>query len=384
MTITLYLDAVIYAQHARSGVNTYFDQLIPRLPNYGVNVDVFVPSRPLAIPTCGAGVEFRRRDIIPRRTGLSYRLDQWFAKAAEQGNLRLMGLRLPGRSGVFLSTFLTTVRTKLPKLAIAHDLAQVRLSHRFPGVWTDAYKQAMHRHYVSSDHVVAVSEQTRRDAIELYGLRPDRVDVVHHGIDRDIFFPSPNRELVQSAAPDLPHAAQYFLYVGKRYPYKNWSGLLAGFAESLCRSEMFLVAAGSTFNTEERVEIMRMGLGDRVIVAENPSTNTLRALYSCAMAFVYPSVCEGFGLPLLEAMACGCPVLASDIPVFHEVAGEAATYFDPENPRAIANALCDSLDPDPRAQFIAAGNARCKEFSWEQCAENTGLILNRLAVTQIQ
>lgn len=373
-SLTLYVDGIIYAQHARSGVNTYFDHLLPRLPAHGVVVEVFVPAAPLAVPAGGPGVTLRRRDLLPRRLGISYRVDRLVGAVAERVNGRLLAART-SRPGVFVSTFLTHPRTRLPHLAVAYDLTHERLAHRFPGVWDADYRAAMRRHYRRADRVLAISEQTRRDAVELYGLNPDRVSVVHLGVDRAAYFPVPDRP----AVPGLPADAPYLLYVGKRYPYKNWPGLLAGFARSKARTDCYLVAAGGPLGPDERAAVEKLGVGDRVRAAANPDLPALRALYSHAAGFVYPSLYEGFGLPLLEAMACGCPVLASDLPVFREVAGDAAAYFDPDDPDAVAAALPTVLGEDARRSLVASGVARCESFTWNRCAAETAAVIRHAA-----
>jgi glycosyltransferase involved in cell wall biosynthesis len=289
-----------------------------------------------------------------------------------------MGWRIGSQRGVFLSTFLTRLQTRLPQIALGCDLTPERMKDRFPGMCTPEFLIAMRKHYTEADRVLAISNQTKDDMTLYYGISPERIDVVHLGVDRKIFYAEPNRDAARRLLPELPTDAPFFLYVGKRYPYKNWPGLLAGFAMSKIRRDAYLVAAGPSFRDTDWMQIEQHGIKDRVISVANPGVATLRLLYSCAEAFVYPSVYEGFGLPLLEAMACSCPVLASDIPVFREVASEAALYFDPDDPASIGKVLSEAVDPATRRRLIASGLVRCNGFSWDRCAKETAGIINRM------
>ena len=131
-----------------------------------------------------------------------------------------------------------------------------------------------------------------------------------------------------------------------------------------------LVVAGGRpeLETHEIELLIAHRLEDRVVLLPGVSDDTLRVAYAGAAAFVFPSLAEGFGLPVIEAMGCGCPVIASDIAVFREVAGEAALYFDPHDPAALATAMRRSLEPTTRTALAAAGRKRAADFSWDKSA----------------
>jgi glycosyltransferase involved in cell wall biosynthesis len=233
--------------------------------------------------------------------------------------------------------------------------------------------RGLYRAYLAAaTRVIAVSEKTREDVLRFYPVDPERVDVIHHATNPDTFYEERDDEGLKRLAERWGFREPYLLFVGGRISfYKNFDGLAAGYARSKCRDDVQLVVAGKKWLPEEEELLARLGLGDRVRLVENPDDDDLRRLYNHAVAYVFPSLHEGFGIPLLEAMACGTPVLAADTAVFREVAGAAALYFDPYDPDAIAAALEAVLDPAVRSRLIGLGRDRLRQFSWDKAARQT-------------
>ncbi|NJN82613.1 MAG: glycosyltransferase family 4 protein [Caldilineaceae bacterium] len=179
----------------------------------------------------------------------------------------------------------------------------------------------------------------------------------------------------------------YFLYVGHRTPYKNFIRLLDAFGQAKLGHRFDLVAispSGASFTAEEERSIARHGIAQSVRLRFSPSDDELRATYARAFAFVYPSLYEGFGLPILEAFASGVLVCASNTASMPELGGEAALYFEPEVVDSIAATLIQaaSLDEDERHARIRAGIERARFFTWERCVIRTMDILRELACEQ--
>jgi glycosyltransferase involved in cell wall biosynthesis len=216
-----------------------------------------------------------------------------------------------------------------------------------------------------ADRLIAVSAHTARRAIAHYGIDASQIEVVHHGVDRHTF--------AADAAPPAPRAP-FFLVLGNTRPYKNVPTALEAFA--ICAREhaqVGLVITGRGDSTAALRQLARtLTVEDRVRFTGPVSQSELLALFHGAAALVFPSLVEGFGLPVIEAMAAGCPVIASSCPAVVEVGGGAAVYCDPHDARAFAQAMAEMLrDAPSAADRRARGLARAQQFSWADAADRT-------------
>ena len=232
----------------------------------------------------------------------------------------------------------------------------------------------------SATLVVASSEHTRARLVELLDLAPDRVEVVHLGIDHSRFAPERTDDEQQLAELDLPE--RFVFYPANLWPHKNHDRLLDALAASGDR-ELELVLTGQTWGRGETIgeRARRLGIAERVHHLGHVKQDTLPALYRAARAIVFPSLYEGFGAPPLEAMACGCPVASSTRGSLGEVCGDAALALEPDSIDSIAAAL-DRIasDEDLRGRLRAAGLARAAAFSWAAAARRHTEIYARATV----
>ena len=219
--------------------------------------------------------------------------------------------------------------------------------------------------------VIAVSAATRRDLMQRYGVRPHRIRVVPNAVP-DWFGPIADDEELAAVRRRLGLPEQFVLSVGTIQPRKNIAGLARAVALASARigsPAVEHVHAGGEGWLCDQVYAAIEQAGDRVRFIGRVDDQTLRALYSLASAYAYPSHGEGFGITILEAFACGCPVLTSDTPATTEVAAGAALALDPEDPEALADGLTTLLtDEAAREDLVERGRKRRWDFSWRQSA----------------
>jgi len=208
--------------------------------------------------------------------------------------------------------------------------------------------------------ILAVSENTRQDVIRLLGIPEDKVVTVPHGN-------SLRPGLVQ---PQSVGASGYWLYVGNRQEYKNWSRLVLALGLRKASSDHLVMVGGGALTDAERRFLDEAGLSGRYRQT-SASEPELAGWYTGAQALVYPSLYEGFGMPLIEAMAWGCPVVASRASCLPEIGGEAALYFDPNSTDDLVRALAEVSNPLARRRLVEEGRIRQEPFTWERTAEAT-------------
>jgi glycosyltransferase involved in cell wall biosynthesis len=231
---------------------------------------------------------------------------------------------------------------------------------------------------LAAERVITVSEAARREIIGATGVEAQRVEAIHNGVDvAPCGDPAPVLARLGLRAP-------FLLYVGSLEPRKNVLRLLDAFDEvSRKRDDLGMVLvterdSGHRPALDER--LARMRAGARVRLLHDVEDSELTALYGSASAFAFPSLAEGFGLPPLEAMACGAPVLAADNPVLHEVLGDAAMFVDALDSSAIAQGLGRLLaDGELTAGMRRAGGQVARRFTWIRAAEKTLAVYRRLA-----
>lgn len=265
-----------------------------------------------------------------------------------------------------------SITSSCPRVITVFDMIHEIYSDQFTGVdraIPRLKKQAVER----ADHIIAISENTRNDAIKYLKISPEKVSVVPLGVT-----PAP---LFDEKSPYCELEHPYILYVGLREGVKNFRKLLEAYALSdKLRDDFHLVCVGGGgFTSRERMNFVKNNIADRVHHV-SASDGLLWSLYRNATLFVYPSLYEGFGLPLLEAMACDCPVACSNRSSMPEIAGEAAVYFNPESSEDMRFTLEEVIDSEEKLALLRdRGRERVDRYSWENCIENTVKIYKKVA-----
>ncbi len=231
--------------------------------------------------------------------------------------------------------------------------------------------------------VLADSQATRDDLLRAYGADAGRVHVVYLGRDEDLCREQ-DPAVLATVRARYGLAERYLLYVGTLQPRKNLARLIAAFARLAAANggDLQLVLAGRQgwLYDDLANQVNRLGLAGRVHFPGYVADQDLAALYSGALAFVFPSLYEGFGMPVLEAQSCGVPVMTSSNSSLPEVAGDAALLVDPHDVEAIAAAMARlASDPALRAELAARGLRNVRRFSGEKCARETLAVLEQVA-----
>lgn len=281
---------------------------------------------------------------------------------------------------VVLGTNFLPPPTRRPAVLVVHDLAFRRMPETAPhmdGRWERRFERWLDR----AARLIVPSESARRDLVELCGVAEERVDAIPHGVDP---LRLPDDDEAAAARGRLGAVEPYLLFVGGLEPRKNLPALIRAFARVSGHGR--LVIAGGPVrwlpDEAERVRGLVDGLParvrERVALTGYVRDDEKLALLAGATALAYPSLYEGFGLPLLEAMSAGVPVLASNVSALPEVAGDAAVLVDPRDDSAIAEGLRRLLeDPALRERLRREGRARAALFTWEEAARRTASALRR-------
>ncbi len=253
----------------------------------------------------------------------------------------------------------------IPLVVTVHDT--------IPEIYADAYGPEMHNLLSArkeiikrADVLISVSKYTAENIARYFPEESGKVKVIYHGLS----FP---------LADSQQEKIDQLLYVGARTGYKNFESMLTQIAKFLKEHNFRLICFGLPFSKNEKRLIRLLGLSDLVRV-DSGSDQQLTEYYRQSVAFLYPSIEEGFGMPVLEAMSQACPVVASDKASIPEVGGDAAVYFDPLKPDSLESKLLELLDPEVRKTWITKGLERCQLFDWKKTATETAEVYRGLKV----
>jgi glycosyltransferase involved in cell wall biosynthesis len=278
------------------------------------------------------------------------------------------------RSGIDLlhsPAFVGPMAGGCPFVVTVHDLSFLDYPQNFRAMNRSYLRVLARRSVLRARRVIAVSQSTRDDLVKHYGLSPERIDVVYNGVDAG-FHPLSAGEIDSFRARNgLP--GQFILFVGTLEPRKNVVRLIEAYAHLAGDRPHLVLVGGKGWLYQEVFErVEGLGISDRVHLVGYVPADELCLWYNAALMFVYPSLYEGFGLPPLEAMACGTPVITSTASSLPEVVGRAALLVDPTDVAALATAMARVLgDPGLRAEMRAAGLERAQHFSWQESARRT-------------
>ena len=291
----------------------------------------------------------------------------------------------------------------LKTVVVVHDLGAEYLPKMHQLKQRLYLKWITHYQLKSAFKLIAVSKATEEDLVKRAGINPQKIEVIYEGYDKELFKPVKHDRVVKSLKQFGVQPGSYFLFVGTIQPRKNPERLIKAFAyysSNEVRSKRILpfaiakrkVLANRSNNKTQLVIVgqkgwlsdsiyelpKKLGIGTQVKFLGRVEDKDLPALYSGAIALTFPSLFEGFGLPILEAQACGCPVLTSNVSSMPEVAGKGALYVNPDDADDIVKGMMEINNQDTRKKLIKAGFENAKRFSWETCARETLAVLKKL------
>ncbi|HSQ41808.1 MAG TPA: glycosyltransferase family 1 protein [Fibrobacteraceae bacterium] len=343
-----------------TGTNIYTMQVLKRLlrlPQMQDHaVDVFTPE-PLEL------AESIRQILLPENIGRN---------AARRGNAlrrfwwnQTQFARLArDYDRVYCPTYNTALRVP-DQIITIHDLLALRYpgQHRAQNLYCRWSLPVLLRH---AHRIIAVSQTTRSEILENYDVPPERIVVIPNGFD-------PERFSINSGPRDKGVLAsrgleRYWFAVGATFPHKNLEVVLRALVD-LPGDSLAIAGGDNPYLRSLRRLALALRIQDRVRFLGYVPDEELPALYRGALALVYPSLFEGFGLPILEAMGCGCPVVCSRTPSLYEVGGDAARYCLPDDPQAWVMTLGNLQNPPERALWQQKGLQRVPFFSWDVCAQ---------------
>jgi glycosyltransferase involved in cell wall biosynthesis len=356
----LLVDGDVFCWQKRGGVSRVFLELLPRMValDSELDVDVVLPSVLLSECASEMPVHMRR---IPQ---VSDALRPWrfWDPIRRQVNPRVARAYWRQRKGdVFLSTFFTTPPVSCPAVCVVHDLVNERFPHLFDPQQNALMVNRKRAAVTHADHVICVSEVTKRDVVEFFDLDPATCHVV-----RNAGSVTPSAMVPSNDSGDCPY--QFLLYVGDYLsPYKNFEFLMSCL-KSHPHDLQLVVVSQTPLPDDLRLRHEQALSSGRLRFIHGCSDERLLYLYQHCEALVYPSLYEGFGIPIIEAFASGAPVVCSDLPVFREVAGNNAHFFDPTHADAFLNALENAISVGRTPDAVLERRQHADTFSWDRSA----------------
>jgi glycosyltransferase involved in cell wall biosynthesis len=287
------------------------------------------------------------------------------------------------RPDIFLSlTHYAPRWSHSPSVVAVMDLGFLKFPDQFTNVVLSQLKDWTAYSVRQATHVLAISEATKKDIVAAYGKDPSDITVTYLAYDKSRFFPLAHPDAIRKYGL----TGKYFLFLSSLKPSKNVEGLIQAFSQ-FCKlhpeSNIKLVIAGKKAWMYDRIfsQVKDLNLDSKVVFTGFVEDSDVPALMQGSVAYVLPSFYEGFGIPVLEAMACGTPVIVSRVASLPEVAGPAGIYIDPNDTKSLVKGLETAISPS-RSKFVKLGLSRVKLFSWEKCARQTLSVLETCCTTK--
>ena len=358
----VFYDHQAFSSQNYGGVSRIFAELLRGIPKQS-NIEPYLSiliSNNVYLKEFGLGrVPFFPSIKFPKKQGLIYRINDLY------GNLDYKIKKWDIYHATYYNPSVVSKIKAKPTVATYHDMIHEKFSKVFSEYNSDPLLISNKKELINRvSKIIAVSHNTKKDLVEIYGIDESKIKVIHLGSS----LPLQSQIIPPKARTKKP----YFLFVGNRSAHKNFIPFVTAISKLLkANSIQLFCAGGGPFNANEMEAINKNDLSE-LLVSININDAKLIELYSNALAFVYPSLYEGFGIPLLEAFSCNCPCIVSNTSSLPEVAGNAAIYMDPYHPDSMYDAV-ESLinNPEKQMELIESGRNRVQHFSWEKHVNQT-------------
>ena len=358
------LEGRLFEEQSLGGISRIYHEILPRICQLEEKIVFFMAtSGQLLQPLPEHAQIMNHHSSVSVHRFLRPQTVFWQLQDYLRAVLQIASIQ-PGKNTVWHATYYRLPGWwQGPKVVTVYDLIHEKFPQFFSKNYDDILRKRKRRAIFTADRVVCISETVRSEVIETYNIPQERVVAIPLACG-EIFRQLPNEEIPPGYLVKPP----FILYLGMRQHHKNFQTLLDAYSVWEHKHEIRLLVVGAPWSNEEQMQIAAAGLESNVILRSGVNDEELCALYNQALAFVYPSLAEGFGIPLLEAMACGCKIVASRIPVFAEVARDIPYFFEPLNRDELISALdaaCFSGASTVRLDSPLAG------YSWNRTARET-------------
>lgn len=370
------IDGVIYQYQARGGISRLYSEILPRVCNLDNSVQMTLLTTGRCKQTPPIHNRIRHKSLLPLDDLMRPRRLWW--SMLQSSRAWLQNLVVGNTEQVIWhSTYYTLpMRWLGPAVVTVYDMIHERFPNFFDGSLNHRFREQKLRCIQAADRVICISETTKQDVIDFYQVDAAKVYAVPLA-SSPIFLQENGFDFANRELPANP----FILYVGSRGGYKNFTTLLHAYAGWNRHLEIHLVLVGPPWTKAEQVDLVTTGCAENVHHLGQVDDSQLRNLYNNALAFVFPSLYEGFGIPLLEAMACGCPIVASRIPSTVEVADICPIYFEPTDTASLCSALDIALREGRSSQRTVLGLAKARKYSWDRAAQETLKVYRDLVVS---
>lgn len=352
----IFYDHQIFSSQKYGGISRYFLELIKNLPenidfcssvllshNYYLSQDNIIPHLKFFPNT-----NFKGKVTLMRKINEKYCIK------------KLKDNRFDIFHPTYYNPYFLKYICKKPFILTIHDMAH----EKFPQYFSSNTKVSKWKKLLAkkASHIITVSERTKQDLIELYGASSENITTIYHGFNLE--------EINDNNSVKLPE--HYLLYVGDRKSHKNFNRFITAYSIiNKIYPELKLITTGNSFTKEEILVFKKLTI-EKEIFNYSADDSQLKIIYKNAEMFIFPSLYEGFGLPVLEAMGAGCPNVLSNLGSLPEIARDAGEYFDPYSVESIVESIESVLtDENYKKILINNGYKRIKNFSWEKTAEQT-------------